>query len=200
MINHRLEETTLKKLEGSVIHVGDGQYRLMQLFSEKIDRQLGERQAVFFATREGDRESSVVKLRFQMNPIIINSPEDREDNKKYAKEQFESEVRALRDTERLPSTPTLFHHSITQQAFTHEYPGGYIHAIAMQRMPGIPAPDYDDLSAEEQGRIKKQVIRMLRSMTCLEHSVAVDPPVPKENLYGEDTSLVDEFGQDIWWE
>ena len=61
----QLEEYTLIKFERSQIRIGVHGYILAKLISERVDRVLGERRAVFYASRAEDEMEAVVKLRFQ---------------------------------------------------------------------------------------------------------------------------------------
>lgn len=64
-MNERLEQCSLLEFEGSEITIGNHVYILGQLFSENPEPDLGERRAVFYATRVKDGMAAVVKLRFQ---------------------------------------------------------------------------------------------------------------------------------------
>lgn len=65
MADERLDETTLRKLEGTQILVGQNVYRFQKLYSERVVMEILERHANFIAERETDGLTCMVKLRLQ---------------------------------------------------------------------------------------------------------------------------------------
>lgn len=55
----------LKKYEGSRFTVGSDEFQLTKLISEKLDRRVDERIAVFESFRVRDRQEATVKFRVQ---------------------------------------------------------------------------------------------------------------------------------------
>ncbi|PWY90673.1 hypothetical protein BO70DRAFT_358123 [Aspergillus heteromorphus CBS 117.55] len=101
-----------------------------------------------------------------------------------AKQTFDEEFGALLATQSLRCTPTMFGHWIDEQKLVHEYSGGYLHNIAMEKMPGIPAHEYRDLGRDEQELIKAALISMLGRLffgypdRTLCHNTAMPGPFP----------------------
>ncbi|RMZ40014.1 hypothetical protein CA14_000817 [Aspergillus flavus] len=76
-------------------------------------------------------------------------------------------IRALRLLEPLRETSTLYDYGVLEQDDRHDYPGGFINAIAMSRMPGKPATDYPDLSDVEGEGLKRKVLQILEGIRLL---------------------------------
>lgn len=64
-MNSELAQCTLLKFETTELRVGNHQYLLSELISEKVHEELGVRQGVFLGQREGDGLECVIKLRIQ---------------------------------------------------------------------------------------------------------------------------------------
>ncbi|ODM14808.1 hypothetical protein SI65_09802 [Aspergillus cristatus] len=89
---------------------------------------------------------------------------NRETRVEWAKRLFRNEVHALQDTAELPQTPALFAYSTDQQTIAYDHSGGYINAIAMQKMPGRPVPVYIGLTDSEVSHITKEVARIIEDI------------------------------------
>ncbi|KAE8311677.1 hypothetical protein BDV41DRAFT_589430 [Aspergillus transmontanensis] len=220
-MNERLEQCSLIKFEGSEITIGNHVYILGQLFSEKVNRDLGERRAVFYANRAKDGMEAVVKLRFQLHSMWLYEPEEYAHRIEWSKRIFRDEIRALRLLEPLRETPTLYDYGVLEQDDRHDYPGGFINAIAMSRMPGKPATDYPDLSDVEGEGLKRKVLQILQdirllgwelydgepdnivydrltgtvSITC----IAYGADKPTDRPITERDGFLRILGQNLWW-
>ncbi|EAU35494.1 predicted protein [Aspergillus terreus NIH2624] len=194
-MNPQLGDIVLKKLEGTELTAGANVYHLDTLVSEKRDDQFAERRAVFYATRGTDNIDAVVKVRVQ-DPVLL-LPDERQDNIEWAKRVFQDEVRAIRNLQSIEGLPTLLDNGVKTQGPAYEYPGGYMNCIAMSRVRGKPALDYLDLIEWEGSHIKREVTRILESVTCLAH--CADMPKEESNEFTENSGVVHQFGQDIWW-
>ncbi|KAB8257807.1 hypothetical protein BDV32DRAFT_151945 [Aspergillus pseudonomiae] len=219
----QLEEYTLIKFERSQIRIGVHGYILAKLISERVDRVLGERRAVFYASRAEDEMEAVVKLRFQLQSMWLDEPRSYADHIEWGKRIFQDEVHALQLLQPLRGTPILYDHGVLQQTDRHDYPGGVIHAIAMSKMPGKPATEYEDLSNTERAYLKSKVIHILEDIRLL--GWEMDDGAPDNIIYdrltrnvsitcvayGTDTKptesrpiterdgLVRILGQNMWW-
>ena len=71
------------------------------------------------------------------------------------------ELRALELTAELSTTPNLLDHATLTQDLAYEYPRGYINVIAMTKMSGMPAVEYEDLSEGECSFIKAKLVEIL---------------------------------------
>ncbi|KAE8326479.1 hypothetical protein BDV39DRAFT_205889 [Aspergillus sergii] len=222
-MNERLEQCSLIKFEGSEITIGNHVYILEQLFSEKVDRDLGERRAVFYASRAKDGQAAVVKLRLQLHSVWLYEPRQYAHRIEWSKRIFRDEIRALRLLEPHRETPTLYDYGVLEQDDRHQYPGGFINAIAMSKMLGKPATDYPDLSDVEGECTKHKVVQILEeirllgwemddgapdniiydrltgtvSITCITYGTDTKPA--ESRPITENDGLVRVLGQDLWW-
>lgn len=76
---------------------------------------------------------------------------------------FNLECQALRECydRNHPYTPEYFGSESLDQNREYIYPGGYLHVIAVSKMPGSIAPGMDDLTSSEQRLIKSQLTDIL---------------------------------------
>ncbi|KAE8383749.1 hypothetical protein BDV26DRAFT_287170 [Aspergillus bertholletiae] len=180
-MNPRLEVCALIKFEGSEIRIGDHDYILVSLFSEKVDRFFGERRAVFYVNRAEDGKEAVVNLRLQLQSMWLYEPESYAEYQDWGKKIFQDEVRALQLLEPLRGIPNLYNYGVLEQTDGHEYPGGFINAIAMSKMPGKPATDYLDLSDMEGECLRGKVAHILEDIRLL--SWVLDDDAPDNIIY-----------------
>ncbi|KAK1139145.1 hypothetical protein N8T08_001268 [Aspergillus melleus] len=223
MLESRLEQTTLLKLQGREMLIGTNTYQLVELFAERVVPEMLERHSHFVARRGSDNLMCMIKLCFQSHPGRATDDEVAA-CAAWGKKQLERDIRALQVTESIVETPYLLEHAILRQDDIHEYPGGYISAIVMSKMPGKPADEYDGLTTSERSLIKGRVTSILESMRLVgwkmsegyPELVVYDRSTGNVSITGlnrgseldpnrtvpitEDSSLVNGFGQDIWWE
>ncbi|PLB52506.1 hypothetical protein P170DRAFT_423373 [Aspergillus steynii IBT 23096] len=221
----RLDQCTLLKFEGTRLTIGNDYYLLSTLFSEKVHDELGVRQAVFLGHRGQDGLASIIKVRIEMNPRIIEDPKSRPGILEWSTRLFQNEIKALIDCQDLRSTPNLLGQSVQVQNNQYEYPGGYIHIIAMSRMPGMPVTEYSDLSDTEGVYIKARLMEILESirlhgwyitggypekviyerstrtvsLTSLGNSEKADLSKPEKYPFTENNDILLGFGQNVWW-
>ncbi|PLB47192.1 hypothetical protein P170DRAFT_478052 [Aspergillus steynii IBT 23096] len=212
------EEPFLTKLEGTQITVGQNIYRLGELVSEGHSIKIYERHAHFIAQRESDGLACMARLRLQDG----HDAKDIAYCAEWGRQIFEREIRPLQLTESMAATPTLLDHETVFQTAVHGYPGGYINAFIMSKVPGRPAEEYE-LSKIEAGFIKREVIQILDSMQRLGWAIPqgfpdmvhYDRETQTVSMTGldrgtewdpndtepitEDSYLVSQFGEDIWW-
>ncbi|KAI9044138.1 uncharacterized protein KD926_001962 [Aspergillus affinis] len=146
MLDCRLEETTLMKLQSKEISIEQSPYQLVELFAERFVPEMLERHAHFVARRESDSLMYMIKLYFQVHPGKA-AADEAAFCAGWGRRDFESEIRGLQLTESIPETPSLLQHGTMRQGDSqgdiHEYPGGYINVIVMPKMPGKPAGEYE---------------------------------------------------------
>ncbi|PYH88785.1 hypothetical protein BO71DRAFT_364745 [Aspergillus ellipticus CBS 707.79] len=223
-MSRNLEESTLLKFENTELHVAGSRYLLIRLLSEKREVWSNERVAVFSAQRLPDLLSAVVKMYIQLNPRLLPAPENPVHVISNNKRTFGVEVQALKEC--FPAceerTPQLIGSSDDTQSREWEYPGGYLHLIAMSQHPGLPVDQIYDLSESEALNIKKELISILKGMQSAgwEYStgdaakVNYDRPSKKVYLAGfaraekedprdigpitEKNTVIWQFGLNIW--
>jgi hypothetical protein len=181
---------TLKKIERTQISVAGEQFQFQTLITEKCVNELNERVAVFVARRLSNNDIVILKLRVQsvylsifkyhiveghvlfangenysfarMNPLLIEPAEDRNGVVKWATRVFRRECQAIGACERAtPYAPRLYGYAQLVQDDTYEFPGGYLHALAMSRVPGSPVPEINGLTDDERSVIKAQLLQIL---------------------------------------
>ncbi|KAJ9293862.1 hypothetical protein DTO271G3_7489 [Paecilomyces variotii] len=151
----------LKKHVGRIIRVQGVQYRLERLMAEKYDRHLVQRVALFEAKKSGAQETAVVKCRFQMDPDAILET-DREAILIMALNWFREEARCLQACEtRDHRTPKFYGKEELVQGSQDLYPRGYMHVIAMSKVPGSPVTSFSRFTWREIEIIRKQLAEIL---------------------------------------
>lgn len=90
-----------------------------------------------------------------MNPLLVESEGDRTVKIRWATDLFRQECRAIEACQGLTSyTPRFYGSAELRQDMIHEYPGGYLHVLAMSRVGGSPVPEIEDLTDAERSLIK----------------------------------------------
>ncbi|KAH8434276.1 uncharacterized protein LDX57_011914 [Aspergillus melleus] len=184
----RLEGATLFKLEGSTITVANEDFNLRTLFSEKMCDALGQRKAVFFGERISDQVPAAIKLRYQMNPRGVVSARQNPWVKDFAGTIFHREVDGLNDTSTISGIPGLLAQDTLEQTSSDEYPGGYLHVIVTQLMPGRPIEDYHNISASEGKQIEGKVVQILEDVRA--SGWCVTSGGQDDAIYGRNTMTV----------
>lgn len=97
-----------------------------------------------------------------MNPLLIEPAEDRDGVVRWATDLFRQECRAIEACQGLtPYTPQFYGSEELRQDMIYEFPGGYLHVLAMSRVCGSPVPEIKDLTDAERSLIKSQLVEIL---------------------------------------
>jgi hypothetical protein len=79
-----------------------------------------------------------------------------------ASQVFNHESKALRDCQYSGRTPTYIGSAALFQDHTGLFPGGYLHLIAMTRLPGVPVVDVlGTLTGDDRKIIKTELAKIL---------------------------------------
>ncbi|KAJ9314126.1 hypothetical protein DTO271D3_5603 [Paecilomyces variotii] len=150
--------------KGMTIRVQGSDYLLGRAISEGYDQDLAQLVAVFESTRLTDHETVVLKLRIQLDPESI--PErDRAGRLWMATNWFREEARLLRECQSTEHrTPHFYGHEELVQGASGFFPGGYLHVIAMSKVPGKAVTSYKKFTESEIIAMQHQLTATLEHM------------------------------------
>jgi len=74
---------------------------------------------------------------------------------------FRKECSALEKCETTGHTPIFYGCAELRQDNSDVFPGGYVHALAMSRVPGCAMVDIEDLTEKEISIIREQLAKIL---------------------------------------
>jgi hypothetical protein len=74
---------------------------------------------------------------------------------------FREECRAVKQCETTGHTPTFHGSAELRQDDSDIFPGGYLHVIAMSKLPGYTVMDMTDLTRDELSIIREQLPKIL---------------------------------------
>ena len=95
-----------------------------------------------------------------MDPFLIEQS-DRSVVLESAIRFFRKECRAVRQCETTDHTPIIYGCAELRQGNSDIYPGGYLHVLAMSRVPGCSVVDITDLTGHELSIIRAQLTKIL---------------------------------------
>jgi hypothetical protein len=95
-----------------------------------------------------------------MDPFLIY-PGDRSEILDWAICYFRDECRAIKECETTGHTPIFYGCAELRQDNSDIFPGGYLHVLAMSRVPGCAVVEIADLTKDEVSTIKKQLTEIL---------------------------------------
>jgi hypothetical protein len=95
-----------------------------------------------------------------MDPFLIY-PGDRSEILDWVICYFRDECRAIKECETTGHTPIFYGSAELRQDNSDIHPGGYLHILAMSRVPGCSVVDIADLTANELSIIRTQLAQML---------------------------------------
>ncbi|KAE8331036.1 hypothetical protein BDV39DRAFT_201626 [Aspergillus sergii] len=140
------------------------EFKLLEIISLKKSEDLYDISLVHNAQRVSDGKLVIIKLRYQLpsNPREVPSdvPVIIEDGKR----DFRMECRSLQANQMLGVPVYLGHQELKQEGEHSWYlPGGYLNALAMEKVPGEPVTHLR-LTATEADLIKTQLAKMFNNM------------------------------------
>jgi len=74
---------------------------------------------------------------------------------------FREECHAVRECETTGHTPVFYGSAELHQDNSDVFPGGYLHVLAMSRVPGCSVIDIPDLTENELATIRTQLTNIL---------------------------------------
>jgi hypothetical protein len=74
---------------------------------------------------------------------------------------FKKECRAVQQCETTGHTPILYGSAELRQDNSDMFPGGYLHVLAMSKLPGYTVMDMVDLTRDELSIISEQLPKIL---------------------------------------
>ena len=74
---------------------------------------------------------------------------------------FREECRAVKECETSGHTPIFYGCAELRQDNSDIFPGGYLHVLAMSRVPGCTMVDMEDLTKNELSVIREQLTKTL---------------------------------------
>jgi hypothetical protein len=74
---------------------------------------------------------------------------------------FREECRAVKECEKSGHTPIFYGCEELCQDNSDIFPGGYLHVLAMSRVPGCAVVDIEDLTEDELSVVKEQLTMTL---------------------------------------
>jgi hypothetical protein len=95
-----------------------------------------------------------------MDPFLIEQS-DRPGVLNMAINYFRRECRAVKECETTGYTPISYGCAELRQDNSDIYPGGYLHILAMSRVPGCSVVDIADLTDNELSIIRAQLTKIL---------------------------------------
>jgi hypothetical protein len=95
-----------------------------------------------------------------MDPFLIEQS-DRPAVLNLATNFFRKECRAVKKCETTGHTPISYGCAELRQGNSDIYPGGYLHVLAMSRVPGCSVADIADLTDNELSIIRAQLTKIL---------------------------------------
>jgi len=95
-----------------------------------------------------------------MDPFLIEQS-DRAVILETAISFFREECRAVKECETTSHTPVFYGCAELRQDNDDIFPGGYLHVLAMSRVPGCAVTDIADLSENELSIIREQLAKIL---------------------------------------
>jgi hypothetical protein len=95
-----------------------------------------------------------------MDPFLIY-PGDRSEILDWAICYFRDECRAIKECETTGHTPIFYGSAELRQDDSDMFPGGYLHVLAMSKLPGCTVMDMADLTRDELSIIKEQLPKIL---------------------------------------
>jgi len=95
-----------------------------------------------------------------MDPFLIEQS-DRSVVLESAISFFREECHAVRQCETTDHTPIIYGCAELRQGNSDIYPGGYLHVLAMSRVPGCSVVDIADLTDNELSIIRAQLTKIL---------------------------------------
>jgi hypothetical protein len=95
-----------------------------------------------------------------MDPFLIERS-DRPAVLNMATNFFRKECRAVKECETTGHTPISYGCAELCQGNSDIYPGGYLHVLAMSRVPGCSVVDIADLTDDELSIIRAQLTKIL---------------------------------------
>jgi len=93
-----------------------------------------------------------------MDPYLL---EDRRSALGMATSWFREECHALKECETTGHTPIFYGCAELRQDNSDTFPGGYLHVLAMSRVPGRAVTDIADLTEDEVSIIREQLTKIL---------------------------------------
>jgi hypothetical protein len=95
-----------------------------------------------------------------MDPFLIEES-DRPAVLGMAINYFREECRAVKECETTGHTPIFYGCAELRQDNSDIFPGGYLHVLAMSRVPGCAVVEIADLTKDEVSTIKEQLTEIL---------------------------------------
>jgi hypothetical protein len=95
-----------------------------------------------------------------MDPFLIEQS-DRPDVLEGAISFFREECRTVKECETTGHTPIFYGCAELRQDNSDIFPGGYLHVLAMSRVPGCAVLDIADLTDNELSIIREQLTKIL---------------------------------------
>jgi len=95
-----------------------------------------------------------------MDPLLIEES-DRSAVLEGAIDFFREECRAVKECEKTGHTPISYGCAELCQDNSDIFPGGYLHVLAMSRVPGCAMMDIRDLTEKEISIIREQLTKIL---------------------------------------
>jgi hypothetical protein len=95
-----------------------------------------------------------------MDPFLVY-PSDRPEVLEMAIRFFREECRAVKECETTGHTPTFYGSAELRQDNSDMFPGGYLHVLAMSRLPGCAVTNIADLTENEVSIIREQLTEIL---------------------------------------
>ena len=95
-----------------------------------------------------------------MDPYLF-VPSDRPLILGMATNEFREECSALKECETTGHTPIFYGFAELRQDNSDVFPGGYLHVLAMSRVPGRAVTDIADLTEDEVSIIREQLTKIL---------------------------------------
>jgi hypothetical protein len=95
-----------------------------------------------------------------MDPFLI-CPSDRPEILEMAIHFFREECSAVKECENTGHTPIFYGAAKLCQDKSDMFPGGYLHVLAMSRLPGCAVTDIADLTENEVSIIREQLTEIL---------------------------------------
>jgi hypothetical protein len=95
-----------------------------------------------------------------MDPFLIEQS-DRSGVLNMATNFFRKECRAVKECEITGRTPISYGCAELRQDNSDIFPGGYLHVLAMSRVPGCAMVDIEDLTENEISIIREQLTKIL---------------------------------------
>jgi hypothetical protein len=95
-----------------------------------------------------------------MDPFPIY-PSDRPSTLGMAIRSFREECRAVKECEMTGHTPIFYGSAELYQDNSDIFPGGYLHVLAVSRLPGCAVTNIADLTENEVSIIREQLAKIL---------------------------------------